>query len=89
MLVGLPLANGARCFEPVHYGHLHIHQHQVIVTGGAAGDDAFDRQFAIARDVEYEPRVFEVSLDQEQIVVAVLGDQDAKRPVALGHRCFR
>ena len=42
-LLALPRAHAARALDPVHEGHLHVHQHEVelgrIVALSANGDD--------------------------------------------------
>ena len=48
--LGLGGADAAGRFQPVHAGHVHIHQDEIVGhAGGARGQPGFHRRLAVAR----------------------------------------
>ena len=76
-------ADRARGFEPVHFGHPHVHEHDVE---GAVGG-LLDRLAAVLRDRHRDIEVLH-QLGEDQLVGrVVLGEEDAQRLGRVGqHR---
>ena len=69
----LPCANrGEAGIEAIHHRHLHIHEHDI----GIAGLYLFDAGLAVIGDVDLEPAIREVSLNQQDVEFVVVHNQE-------------
>jgi hypothetical protein len=64
----LPLANRASGLQPVHYGHLQIHENQM----GIARFHFVDAELAVLSDLDLETAILEIGLNQYDIEFGVL-----------------
>src|SRR5229473_5708600 len=70
----LPIANCAGRFEPVHHGHLNIHEHQVVLPGFYLGDS----DLAIFGFVQPIAGALEVTVYQQKVDFRVVGHEDTQ-----------
>ena len=73
--------------QPVAFGHLHIHQHQII--GPPAHhliDHHRDRLVPVMRDIDFLPAAFEHFGHQQAVDVVIFDQQDARRIERCGER---
>ena len=73
---GLALANGHRGREPVHHGHLHVHQRHVE----RAALVRLDRLLAVVGDDGNVAHLFQQAHDQPLVDRVVFRDQHVKAP---------
>ena len=72
VLFVLPRANQASCGIAIHYRHLHVHEHDVITVLF----ELFDRDGAILGDREMMRRFFQISLDQQDVILSIVSDHN-------------
>jgi hypothetical protein len=68
--------NSGSGFEPIHFGHLYVHEDQVEAFLGRQ----LDRNFAIGRDGDFVSMLFEHAHREHLIDGVIFGQEDSKMP---------
>ena len=83
---GLRIADPARGLQPVHLGHLHVHQHQVV----GQGLERLDGFRAVGHGVRAQAQLLQDAQGHLLVGDVVLGQQDARpRPGAVSRIAWR